>query len=115
YAVTVASPPSGLACIVRAGSGTVGTGDVSSVRIICGYAVAGSFDTATVSGVFGQLFGVVLTLAGATALAPYFDAESIMPPVGAATFTFADLVPRGGTCALSVAAQPRAFAELCSV
>ena len=117
YSVAVLTPPAGLACRVTAGSGVVGPGDVTSVRVLCGFPVSGAFDTALVSGTAGQLPSEGLALQDSVAWAPdgWADTEVHAIPRGAATFTLADPVPRGGTCALSVPAQPRGPAQLCTV
>ncbi len=117
YSVTVQTPPSGLACIVRNGSGTVGTADVTSPRVICGYAVAGTFDTSVAAGAAGQLpsSGLALQDTLAFAAGPFNDTEALAVPSGAATFAFAEPIPRGGSCALAVTAQPKGPAQVCTV
>jgi hypothetical protein len=118
YQVAVQTPPAGLVCTVAGGgSGTVGAGDVTSVRVLCGYPVQGAFDLTTIAGVTGQAASTGLSLTDAVAWAPdgYAGGAAHVITPGATTFTLGEPVPRGGTCALSVTAQPAGPAQLCAV
>ncbi len=93
YAVAVASQPSGEMCTVTSGSGTVGTGNVTSVAITCAaaeYTIGG-----TVSGLSAS--GLVLTNNGG---------DSLSVSSGATTFTFATALTSGASYAVAVASQP---------
>ena len=100
YAVAVASQPSGETCTVASGSGTVGTGNVTSVAITCAaaeYTIGG-----TVSGL--SVSGLVLTNNGG---------DSLSVSSGATKFTFATALAAGASYAVAVASQPSG--EMCTV
>ena len=100
YAVAVASQPSGEMCTVTSGSGTVGTGNVTSVGVTCTanqYTVGGS-----VSGLTGSGLTLELNGAGNTSIAP--DAVS---------FKFAQTLVAGANYAVTILTQPGG--EICTV
>ena len=119
YSVTVQTAPAGLGCIVRNGSGVMGSGDLNTIVAICGYSVTGGFDLGTLNGVTGQLPPVSLVLKDAvtpgTSADPYIDLDSINIPANTAAFAFADPVPYGRACAVSITAAPTGPHLLCSV
>ncbi|MCC6594898.1 MAG: hypothetical protein IT477_00155 [Rhodanobacteraceae bacterium] len=104
YAVTVATQPGSPAqtCTVSNGSGTLAGANVTNVAVACttnSYTVGGS-----VTGLVGS--GLVLSLNG--------GAQSL--PVSAnGSFTFPTALPDGSSYAVTVATQPTAPDEVCTV
>ncbi len=94
YAVTVKSAPAGVACQVTGGSGTMGTGDVSTVAVAC--SVASFTVGGTVSGLTGLL---VLRNNGGDDLTLTADG----------TFTFATKVAYGQPYAVTVKLAPTGY------
>ncbi|WP_300622122.1 hypothetical protein, partial [Dokdonella sp.] len=101
YEVTVGAQPSGQVCTVTDGSGTIGAANVSNVRVACAvptYTVGG-----TVSGLSGG--GLVLRLNGTADL-----------PISAnGAFTFPGGLADGASYVVTVATQPAAPRQLCTV
>ncbi len=100
FNVTVLSQPAGQTCSVTNGTGTVGTGNVTSVSINCGnnsYTVGG-----TITGVEGN--GLVLQ---------DNDGDNLNVPPGSTAFTFATPLASGTTYAVSVQTAPTN--EICIV
>lgn len=94
YAVTVLAQPSGQACTVAQGSGTVMAGNVVGVTIACVAGAARYSIGGMASGLSGS--GLVLRNNGGDALA-----------VGASgSFVFATPLPSGSAYAVTVAASP---------
>ncbi len=93
YAVTVGTQPSGQACTLANGSGTMGSANVTNVAVTCAvvttYTVGGN-----VSGLSGS--GLKLQLNGANDLAIAADGA----------FTFANALPSGSSYAVTVGTQP---------
>ncbi len=104
YAVTIQSQPTGLACRVVNGSGTV-SGNVSNITIACSipYLVSG-----TISGYTGS--GLALRLNGQTGAA--FNTS---PASGANSFGFAAGLASGATYNVGVTAQPTNPGQACIV
>ncbi len=103
YAVSVDTQPTGPSqtCTVSGGSGTVGSGNVTSVAVACTtrtFPVGG-----TVSGLLGN--GLTLRLNGGAALAIG----------GNGAFTFPTPVASGAAYAVSVDAQPTGPSQACTV
>jgi large repetitive protein len=101
YAVTVKSQPAGQTCSLAGASGTVGSGNVTSVAVNCAanrYLVGG-----TVSGLSGM--GLVLQNNGADDLA--LNANG--------SFSFATSVVYQGTYAVTVKTQPTGPVQTCLV
>ncbi len=102
YAVTVRTQPSGQACVVAAGAGTVGSADVTSVVVTCTavapvtYTVGG-----TVSGLTGS--GLVLQNNGGDDLAVAADGP----------FTFATRGAAGSAYLVTIRQQPTS--QICAV
>jgi hypothetical protein len=104
FAVTISQQPTNpvQTCTVSGGSGAVGAGDVTSVTINC------ATDQFTIGGTVTNLSGGGLTLslnAGATTLQVGNDG----------TFSFPTTIPSGGTYAVTVASQPTAPSQTCTV
>ena len=104
FAVTISQQPSNpvQTCVVSGGSGAVGGGDVTSVTINC------ATDRFTVGGTVTNLSGGGLTLslnAGATTLQVGNDG----------TFSFPTTIPSGTAYAVTVASQPTAPSQTCTV
>ena len=104
YAVTVSTQPSNptQVCTVANGTGTVGSGNVTTVTVACGaplYKVGGTITGLTSSGL------VLQDNAG----------DNLTVPANATTFTFATGLKTGSTYAVTVLTQPSAPAELCTV
>jgi hypothetical protein len=104
FAVTISQQPSSpvQTCVVSGGSGAVGGGDVNSVTINC------ATDQFTVGGTVTNLSGGGLTLslnAGATTLQVGNDG----------TFSFPTTIPSGAAYAVTVASQPTAPSQTCTV
>jgi N-acetylneuraminic acid mutarotase len=79
YAVSVQTQPAGISCAVSAGSGTVGSAPVTSVRVDCAasaYTVGGSITGLTAAG---------LVLSNGS--------DAVAPDANATTFTFAPVAP----------------------
>ncbi|HZJ55839.1 MAG TPA: hypothetical protein VFD38_16980 [Myxococcaceae bacterium] len=92
YSVTVATQPSGQTCTVSAGSGTIGSSNVTNVAVSCitnRYTVGG-----TVSGLAGT--GLVLRNNGADNLSVSANGP----------FTFATSLTSGSTYSVTVFSQP---------
>jgi hypothetical protein len=103
YAVTVLAQPANptQVCSVTAGTGAVGTGNVTTVRVNC---VTSTFTVGvTVSGLAGT--GLVLQNNGS-------DSLSI---TGNGPFTFATRVPSGGAYAVTVSTPPGTPSQNCTV
>jgi hypothetical protein len=103
FTVTLETQPTSptQTCVVSGGSGTVGAGDVGSVAVNCStnsYTVGGS-----VTGLAGT--GLVLRDSGGDDLALTANGS----------FAFATPVKSGGAYAVTVASQPTAPAQICSV
>ncbi len=104
FAVTISQQPTSpvQTCVVSGGSGAVGGGDVTSVTVNC------ATDQFTVGGTVTNLSGGGLTLslnAGATTLQVGNDG----------TFSFPTTIPSGGAYAVTVASQPTAPSQTCTV
>jgi hypothetical protein len=100
YAVTVGTQPAGETCTVSAGSGTVGTANVTSVAVSC---VANAFTIGgTVSGLSGTASVVLLDNGG--------DALTV---TANGAFTFKTAVASGTAYAVTVGTQPTG--ETCAV
>jgi hypothetical protein len=92
YAVSVQTQPSGAACSVGSGTGTMGTSNVASVQVTCAanaYHLSGTIAGLTASG---------LILANGT--------DTVSPPANATIFAFARPVAFAGTYSVSVQQQP---------
>ena len=92
FAVAVKTQPTGAACSVGSGIGTMGTSDIASVQVTCaanGYHVGGTIAGLTSTG---------LILAN--------GADTVNPAANAASFTFADPVAFGGSYSVTVQQQP---------
>jgi hypothetical protein len=102
YAVTVLAQPSSppQSCVVSAGSGAVGSGDVTSVSINC------SVDTFTIGGTITGLAGPV------TLLNEGGDALTVSA-IG--NFAFATPVPSGALYNVTVGTQPSSPSQTCTV
>jgi hypothetical protein len=103
FAVTVKTQPSAptQTCSVSAGSGTVGSGNISSIVVNCAanqYTVGG-----TVSGLAGS--GLILQVNGAGDL----------PATTNGSFAFGTTVASGGAYAVTVLAQPSNPSQTCAV
>jgi 6-phosphogluconolactonase (cycloisomerase 2 family) len=105
YAVTVKTQPSSPAqtCAVTSGSGTVGTGNVTTVSIKCttaAYTIGG-----TISGLTGAT-GVVLQDNGG---------DNLTVKANATSFTFKTPISAGATYAVTVLTQPSTPTQTCTV
>ena len=92
YNVTVATQPTGLACAVSQGMGTMGAGNVTTVMVACSdqsYSLGGSISGLSASG---------LVLANGS------DTRSV--PSAATGFTLPTPVPFGSSYNVTVASQP---------
>jgi hypothetical protein len=92
YAVSVQTQPSGATCSVGSGSGTMGTSNIASVQVTCAanaYHLGGTIAGLSASG---------LILANGT--------DTVSPPSGATSFTFARTVAFGGSYSVAVQQQP---------
>ncbi len=99
YAVTVGTEPTGQACTVADGTGTMGAADISNVVVTC------SDQTYSLGGTVQGLSGTGLVLAnGSTTLAV---------PAGAQTFAFPMAIAYGSSYSVAVTAQPTGL--LCAV
>ncbi len=115
YNVTVLTQPTGLnqTCSVSNSGGTVpatdGSGnpiDITDVAIVCTtntYAITGS-----ISGLQGSNMQLDLISNAATV-------ESLIIPVGATSFAFANKLPDGSDYTVSFGAQPTSLSQTCSV
>jgi large repetitive protein len=104
FAVTISHQPTNpvQTCTVSGGSGAVGGGDVNSVTINC------ATDQFTIGGTVTNLSGGGLTLslnAGATTLQVGNDGS----------FSFPTTIPSGAAYAVTVASQPAAPSQTCTV
>jgi hypothetical protein len=100
YAVTVGTQPSGAACTVTSGSGTVGTANVTSVAVSCAanaYTIGGN-----VSGLAASASVVLLDNGG--------DALTVSAN---GAFTFKTALASGAAYAITVGTQPSG--ETCTV
>ena len=99
YAVTVHTEPAGANCTVSAGSGTMGSSDITAVRVVCtpsSHHVGGTISGLTTSG---------LVLAN--------GADTVSPAANAVSFTFTQTVATGASYSVSVQQQPSGLT--CSV
>lgn len=102
YAVTIGTQPSGQTCGVTAGTGTVGTANVTSVAVSC---EAPSFRVGgTITALVGS--GLSLRLNGGPAL---------VLPAGVTTFIFPGTLPAGSAYTVTISTQPANPAQLCAV
>ncbi len=108
HAVSVATQPSNPAqtCTVTSGSGTVGSGNVTSVSIACTAPVGASKYTVggTISGLTSS--GLVL----ADNVGDHLDVKA-----GSTTFTLPTSFASGSTYTVSVSTQPSSPAQVCTV
>ncbi|MDR7379894.1 DNA-binding beta-propeller fold protein YncE [Rhodoferax ferrireducens] len=96
YNVAIQSAPSGMACSVTGGSGTL-SASVTSVVVTC------STQTYTLGGSIAPASGTTSSVSGLV-LANGSDTFSV--PTGAATFTMPTAVPYGSSYQISVQTQP---------
>lgn len=102
YNVTVSAQPAGQTCVVAGGIGQVYTSAVTTVEVTCSairYAIGGN--------VRGLAAGSQVTLSN--------NGADLLVVTGNQPFTFPVTVPRGGTYAVQVVAQPGAPAQTCIV
>ncbi len=99
YLVTVTGQPVGETCSVAQGAGTVGSANITSVRLSC------SGNTYTIGGAVTGLnaSGLVLALNGGS---------DLPVPSGAGSFTFATALASGASYSVTVATQPTG--EICA-
>jgi hypothetical protein len=102
FAVTVASQPvlSSLTCTVSNGGGTVGAANVTNVNVTC------ATSTVAVGGRVSGLVGAGLVLHNGT---------DSLPISANGAYAFPSRVARGGTYAVTVANQPAAPSQTCTV
>jgi len=102
FAVTVASQPvlSSLTCTVSNGGGMVGAANVTNVNVTC------ATSTVAVGGRVSGLVGAGLVLHNGT---------DSLPISANGSYTFPSRVARGGTYAVTVANQPTAPSQTCTV
>ena len=100
YNVTVQTQPSGQACSVTNGSGTIGSSNVTNVAINCTIA------SYTVGGTVAGLAGTGLTLANGT---------STVSPTANGAFSFPDPVTTGAQYQVTVSSQPTFPSQNCTV
>jgi hypothetical protein len=96
YSASIQTQPAGQTCIVANGAGTMGSANVTSVKVTCGNTVGGTIYNLTGSG---------LVLANGT--------DTVAPAVGATSFAFSQLIAYGATYSVTVQAQPAS--EMCGV
>lgn len=108
YAVTVLTQPSNPAqtCTVTSGSGTVGSGNVTSVSIACTAPVGAS--KYTVGGTISGLTSSGLVLADNVG-------DHLNVKAGSTTFTLPTSFASGSTYTVSVSTQPSSPAQVCTV
>jgi N-acetylneuraminic acid mutarotase len=92
YAVTVATQPTGLACAVTGGAGTMGDEDVTAIAISC------TTRDFTLGGMLSGLIGSGLVLANGS--------ELLSVPASATSFIFSTPVTFATNYAVTVDAQP---------
>jgi uncharacterized repeat protein (TIGR03803 family) len=92
YAVSVGTEPTGQACTVTGGTGTIGTANINNVMVAC------SDQTYSLGGVVQGLSGTGLVLAN--------GGTTLSVPSGAQTFTFPNAIAFGSSYGISVRAQP---------
>lgn len=93
YGVTIRTQPSGQGCVIAESSGTVGAGDVSSIKVSC------STNTYTLGGSVSGLNSQGLTLKNGT--------EALTLAAGQTSFSFTSKLSYGTAYSLSVASQPQ--------
>lgn len=108
FAVAVGSqpaPPPQQTCTVANGSGTIGTANVTNVTVACITSYSVGVSVANLVGT-----GLVLQLNGAGNL-------TVAPPGGSAlaTGTFSTSLPSGASYAITIAQQPTAPSQTCTV
>jgi hypothetical protein len=100
YAVTISVQPAGETCAVTAGSGTVGTANVKTVKVAC------KANTYTIGGtVSGLSTGASVTLLD--------NGTGALKVAANGKFTFAKAIASGATYAVTVSVQPTG--ETCTV
>jgi hypothetical protein len=100
YNVTVGTQPSGLTCTVTAGSGTVGTINVTTVKVVC------KVPTFTIGGtVSGLVAGRSVTLLD--------NGASVLKVAKNGVFTFKTALPTGAAYNVTISIQ--AVGETCTV
>lgn len=104
YSVSVATQPSGQACAVTNGSGTVGKADVSNVAVTC---------TTTGGPTTYSIGGTVSGLAGSVTLSNGITLTEIVTVTANGSFTFPTRVVNGSAYAVMVTTQPSG--QTCSV
>jgi 6-phosphogluconolactonase (cycloisomerase 2 family) len=104
YTVSVLTQPSDPAqtCTLSGASGTVGSGNVTSVTVAC------TTSDFTVGGTVGGLVGSGLVLANN-------GGDKITVAAGAKSFTFPTSIASGGAYAVTVATQPSNPVQVCTV
>lgn len=110
YAVTVATQPSkpSQTCTVAGGTGTVGSADVTDVKVTC---------TTSSYAIGGTVVGLDATSKGGLVLADDLGGgvtDTVTVDQNGA-FTFPKQVPSGGSFAVSVKTNPTSPAQSCSV
>jgi 6-phosphogluconolactonase (cycloisomerase 2 family) len=103
YAVTVKTQPANETCTVASGSGTVGSSNVTTVKVVCTINVAPTF---TIGGSIKGLTGSGLVLLDN-------GGDKLTVPANATSFTFATKVAAGGAYAVTVKTQPAS--QTCTV
>ena len=103
YAIAVLAQPSGptQSCVVSAGSGTVTDADITSVVVTC------TTSTFTVGGTVSGLVGTGLVL--------QTNAGDDLAVAADGSFVFPTSIESGATFAVTVAAQPTAPSQTCTV
>ena len=99
YEIKVLTQPAGQICAITGGTGTVGTADVTSIRVDCTFTVGG-----TVTG----LVGIGLAMVNASNGDTFAITEN-------GNFTFAKGVAGGGSYNISVQTAPTNPAQICAV
>lgn len=92
YSVSIRTQPSGQACSVGSGSGTMGASNVSTVQVNC------SASAYKVGGQLSGLTGVGLILAN--------GADTVSPAANATSYQFPGAVASGGSYSVTVQQQP---------
>jgi len=103
YAVTVATQPSGQACSVANGSGTMAAADIADVAISC---VAGNEPPPPPPPGSHGIAGSVSNLTASGLVLHNNGGDAIAVPAGATSFSFPIKVAHGGSYAVTVATQP---------
>jgi hypothetical protein len=101
YAVTVSVQPTGETCTVTAGSGTVGSANVTTVKVAC--ATAATF----------TIGGTVSGLSSGTSVTLLDNGSGALKVAANGTFTFATALAGGATYSVTVSVQPTG--ETCAV